>query len=332
MSDAILPPKETPPSFLIYLDQKDWIYLAQVFFKKPNGEKFVEALDVITALVEQNKVVVPLSGVHMMETATPADRDRRERLARFMIKISRCWCIPPFMTVRNLEIMYAIGKQFKCAVTNRIKQKLIRKGLPYALGMELKIEGVPANMAAEAMEFALSEEVAVKMLVDGVERETVKKLREDDEKAATTLEDIRSKAMTLTDDMRHRVEVAKMMLDILMPVLQAELRSLGLDFRTLADSFNSPDDWLNFFHSIPTMDVFLTLGFHRDKQAGRAVDRNDLKDIGALTMAIPYCDVVVTENFFGHVANATGLAKKYGSVVITDVTQLPDIFRGLGMI
>jgi len=317
------------PEFSIYLDQNQWIYLAQASNKREGAEKYNDALQAVLKLVDSGTVVVPLSGIHMMETATPGNRERRERLARFMVQTSKLWCIHPFMSVRNIEVMYAIGMHFGCNVTNRIKSKIIGKGLPVALGSELKIEGVPEEIAVEAMKVAMSAETAVAMLVDGCARDTVAKLRTEDEEAASTLETIRARAQTLTDDMRHRVEVASLMHDQLLPILRTETESLGLTLPKLADSMKSPEDWLKFFHSIPTMDVFLTLGLYRDKQAGRVVDRNDLKDIGALTVAIPYCDIIVTENFFGHIANASGLAKKYGHVVLTDITQLPDKLREL---
>lgn len=55
--------------------------------------------------------------------------------------------------------------------------------------------------------------------------------------------------------------------------------------------------------------MFVTLGLDKDKQADRPVHRNDLKDIGFLTMAVPYCDAVVCEKFFSHLVRSTGTAR-----------------------
>lgn len=91
-----------------------------------------------------------------------------------------------------------------------------------------------------------------------------------------------------------------------------------------------PSGFVDFFHSIPTVDVFVTLGLERDKDLQRAIHRNDTKDMAFLSMALPYANFIVLENFWGHVSKASGLATKYATFVETDVAVLPDLLAREG--
>jgi hypothetical protein len=57
-----------------------------------------------------------------------------------------------------------------------------------------------------------------------------------------------------------------------------------------------------------------------------AVDADDITDVDALSLAVPYCDVVVTEKFAHHVLVASGVAKRMSTVVLPSTSQLADHF------
>ncbi len=59
--------------------------------------------------------------------------------------------------------------------------------------------------------------------------------------------------------------------------------------------------------------------------AERGWSPNDFYDIRALSVAVAYCDLVVTEKHWAHVMRRAGLDKLNGSVVISDVGQLPTV-------
>lgn len=46
---------------------------------------------------------------------------------------------------------------------------------------------------------------------------------------------------------------------------------------------------------------------------------NDLIDIGYLSSAVAYCDVVVTERKWTHMLNQSGVSKRLGAIVISDL-------------
>jgi hypothetical protein len=82
----------------------------------------------------------------------------------------------------------------------------------------------------------------------------------------------------------------------------------------------------------PGIDVEATLMLHRDRNQEHRTHRNDGKDFAFLKVAIPYANIVVTERSWAHVANSSGLAAKYGTVVTADASELPRLLREMGCI
>ena len=60
---------------------------------------------------------------------------------------------------------------------------------------------------------------------------------------------------------------------------------------------------------------------HRD--TALASTSNDMFDIDALTVAVPYCNVVGTDNAQAHALTVTRLADRMGTVIMRSVTELP---------
>ena len=69
----------------VYLDQNMWIGLARCFYGIPDAAKHAELLHRLQELTQTNTLILPLSGVHLMEVAVPENQGRRERLAKFMV-------------------------------------------------------------------------------------------------------------------------------------------------------------------------------------------------------------------------------------------------------
>jgi hypothetical protein len=76
--------------------------------------------------------------------------------------------------------------------------------------------------------------------------------------------------------------------------------------------------------SMPGTDVAAVLKTNRHRDATRAWTSNDMFDIDALTVAVPYCGTVGTDNAQAHALTVTGLATRMGTTIMRSVTELPD--------
>jgi hypothetical protein len=79
---------------------------------------------------------------------------------------------------------------------------------------------------------------------------------------------------------------------------------------------------VDFIESIPTLDLETELVAMRNVHWDREIGENDWADIRYLVVAIPYCDFVVTENFWHDLIRRRKLDKKYMATVLKNVNEL----------
>jgi hypothetical protein len=76
----------------------------------------------------------------------------------------------------------------------------------------------------------------------------------------------------------------------------------------------------------------VTLTLARNQDLVRRIQRNDLRDLDWLSVAVPYSNAIVSENYWGHQVRATGLDGKYGTMLMTDLRAVPQQLRTMGCI
>ncbi len=76
----------------------------------------------------------------------------------------------------------------------------------------------------------------------------------------------------------------------------------------------------------------VTLSVARDRDLVRPIHQNDSRDLIWVSVAMPYSNVVVTENYWGHQVRATGLDTRFCTVLLTDLRELPERLRAMGCI
>ncbi|GAB11611.1 hypothetical protein GOARA_079_00010, partial [Gordonia araii NBRC 100433] len=67
--------------------------------------------------------------------------------------------------------------------------------------------------------------------------------------------------------------------------------------------------------SIPSADVWATLRYLKHRDLNLPWEQHDWTDLWALSVAIPYCDAVVTEKRWAHLAAVGGFEGQYGTSV-----------------
>jgi hypothetical protein len=89
----------------------------------------------------------------------------------------------------------------------------------------------------------------------------------------------------------------------------------------------SATEMTSFLRDLPSrwVDYELQRLRHDDRTIKR--DRGDLNDLSALSIAIPYCDIVVTERLWVDLLKRARLDRKYDTAVLDKITKLPDLLR-----
>ncbi len=100
--------------------------------------------------------------------------------------------------------------------------------------------------------------------------------------------------------------------------------------KTFADLRALPDEKIaSLIDLVPCWDVERCLSVEVEQQWSRELQGNDVYDISAMTAAIPYCDMVVTEKLWAHLSNRCGVAARYNARVVHSLMDVAPVLAGL---
>jgi hypothetical protein len=125
-------------------------------------------------------------------------------------------------------------------------------------------------------------------------------------------------------DTVRRAYAAKLTMELLEPLSQ-KLRATGRSLQEWGEL--GAEKLMDFWKSIPCLHVELELHTQRDREKSKKWEANDTLDIGSLSLAIPACDVVVTERFWVSLITRRGLDKAYNATVLSDLSGVVPILE-----
>jgi hypothetical protein len=264
------------------------------------------------------------------------DSFRRERLARFMVDLSCNRTILPFITVRPWEIRNAVYGLFERRVSYCIRCSIVREGLANASGMQLRISGLPKEVGASVLQICNSSETSIELLLDHAnQRDSVDQFQTEENSTLEIQENARKRAAAdrITWDWRLYAELRNHFFSGSVGMdIAAALQEINVGFSVFWDRITNPEEFVKFFARVPSLDVSLTLMLSRDQDLVRRIQQNDSRDLIWLSVALPYSNLVVSENYWGHMIRSRGLDTKYGTTIITDARELPARLREMGCI
>lgn len=338
---------------LVYLDQNHWINLAKAAVGSPTGGRYRDALAALREARRLGRAVFPLSLTHVMETCM-ISRRQRVHIATIMEELSGFTTIIARDALMRLELEAMLD-----AVTGPGPQKyrdirLVAHGMPHAYGKRggFRVsngrrditEDVRAEIGPEEFDqrLAQAEEDLNRAILRGpCDDAEEKELRAQGWKpeVAFTIGDDRARAereqaerfddkTLLPDDpvdyRRERVRDvvrARYVLLELMDMLSESLLTRGLK---IEDVWNDPVSSQRLVDAMPSADIAVTLltEYHRD--ATFNWKRNHMFDIDALSVAVPYCDLIATDKQAVDALNRARVTDRTGSQVFNDLDALAE--------
>lgn len=301
---------------VIYLDQNKWIELARYHSGRERKPELKEIYDLIYEKSLDGEWVFPLSIIHYNETVTRKQEDQRHDLAKYMGMISRNWGIFPFGMYKDEELIACTNPE-KCSYTPVKYNPGCFVGKLFNPEELLKIQGIPvdknkldmANVLASRFNFFLY------FVENGMTE--ADELKEDNLFYQKSFEALRD------EDDSHDVP-EKWKFDILF------IQCFMAEYRSFLDKINvTKEQKINlaydyFKKRIPSsfyVDIAL-IYYSKLKNKQRKNHINDYKDIVSLAQALPYCDAVITENYWSSLIVEHGLDKQYNTLVGKNLEDL----------
>lgn len=304
---------------IVYLDQKAWIDLA-----KSNNE----TQDFVLNASETGSAIFPLSIIHAEETSRISDPKRRRKLASLMVKISKGYSFSPYVTVNiEGEVKQLVMEKLGLPITDLDKQ-ILGKGICHLIGARPRIEwgetgidlDVSKKLEKELIGLLDSPKCLLLALTSGRMPKSYRKL---DIEAVARMEKIRKELLQIKDNtLRRRFVFAKFLSDFMTPILAKVSAEMKLSMDFIISKNWTEEEFRGFLDRVPTALCLFTLLLERDQQLQRPIQANDLNDIWALSLALPYSHIVVTENMWTSISRQTKIDKKCGTIILTSIEEL----------
>lgn len=124
--------KEEATPKILYLDQLFWIDLAKVHYRKDPDIVLSRILTKLIDTVSNGKLIIPLNLTNIMEAQKIKNMKRREKLAKFMVFLSKGYSFIPYPYIEYKEIENIVLERLKLSLHN-IREIAIGKGMLYMI-------------------------------------------------------------------------------------------------------------------------------------------------------------------------------------------------------
>ncbi|MFI5588136.1 hypothetical protein ACIA5G_23995 [Amycolatopsis sp. NPDC051758] len=332
---------ETLPARTIYLDLNHWYSLGAALAGHPDDPQHVVVLTELTRRVEAGELVFPLSSVHYMELAENPRDHMRDEAASAMALLSRFTTMAPISKILDEELALELNRRFGRPAFP-IKVSKLGKGVGFAFGhsTRLRLKG-GTDVGRRKFEARLGKSIAEwedevnafaeYYLLAGPPKHVWDQIPNYNPYAARKVADDQLASFNvMLNSLRAGGDVASRPLDAI--CARQYLFDFFDNFTRAIDSagftkhrqpFHGKQEMADFLMSLPSRRVVSMMQFHYLKDVSRDWKINDLRDIDALSIAIPYCDIVVADNKACDTATTRAhLDREFNTVILSSLTDL----------
>jgi len=323
---------------LIYLDQNIWVQLLRGIASGDASATRVR--DLLVELRTRGDIRVPLSASHYLESWHRRSERSRHALAGLMRDISGYDTLAPVNVVEEAGVRFQLARLTPKISAPDPRSVLLGHGVNHAFGSNTGRFRVVASLATDDLPEGDPVDPPAALLsaaalggdawewfnlagdqelidMDGIEIAPEHRLG----RSSVIFE------RNVRDRVRNDPTVRKRVADFIMTQEMINILDYVNDACEAADVdphglFVSPESMRSFVESVPVTNVKYVLRLHRHRDLNYPIEQHDRTDLAALALAIPYCDVVVTERRWCHALERAGLDRKYGTTLASSLSGL----------
>ena len=331
----------------VYLDQWVWIRLAKANAGTPVDPADVVLLESLKAAASRG-VAFPLSATHYEETARILDPAQRKDIARVMAPIAMG------RTIRHRPDL--VRHQLLVALHELVGRPAFRPPLPRVLGIGVHwafrgLEGFMAIVDAHDVPLPSVDlnwhrrlnQYCEFELIAGPADAAIPGLINDGYVMPRDHETARGNRLEWEERFVAKASATKSREELRVELLVRELtHEYGETIVTILSDYRlaftavvsgtqaqSRARMVQFSELVPTLAIAADMKLEIFRNPGRTWTWNMLRDIDALSIAIPYCHVVVTDRDASDMARRTRAPARYGTTVTADLNALPKLLDDL---
>jgi hypothetical protein len=310
----------------IYLDQNKWIDLLLAASGDERGRPYGAAHDALLAAIFAGTASCPLSSVHLSETWRIRDNRRRHQLALVMVKFSQRNAIAPIGSLLGPEIEQALHRQFgRPAQPTPLEPFGV--GVAFATGLNgTGIQETINSMAADEAVMAEFAVVAGGDMTDDLAAESAAR-HATGRKYGAVEEGL---GQQLHAHKYQKYGSTRAFVSLANQLVENDLITALIGSGIAPDEFQAlgADGCAALLADIPSLWAITTLRLRKHSNPQHGWNAHDLNDLKALSVAGAYCDVIIAEKSWTGLMRSAGFTKRFGTRLVTDVRDLPQLLNG----
>ncbi|MFF6976234.1 hypothetical protein ACFZAV_00525 [Streptomyces sp. NPDC008343] len=331
---------------LVYLDLNHWIYLAKAATGHRTGEQYKPALSAVRDAAQSERYLFPLSLTHYMELSGIQDPRQRGDVADVMEEVSGFTTLLTRSHIMRLEIEAALDQVFNTASPHIADIDLLGWGISHAMGQRgLQIGLAPGGTSDEArarwpngpeafdLFLANTKRYVERSILRGPSDAEVPGLEArgwDPTVARTVAEERAEWERQLAERLDQEPQYWNRLRDVVqarylshevIDILNQALFDRG---RGIGDVITDKKSGSHFTESMPSAYVHISLVDAAHRNRDKPWESNDIFDVDALSIAVPYCDLVVTERHACHVVRTARLPQAMNTEVVPRLRDLTE--------
>lgn len=334
---------------MIYLDLNHWISLAQAATGHRDGIRFLPVLEACRQIRRHRRGIFPLSNSHYVEISKIKDPRQRQDLATVMEELSGFSALISPTVLKKIELDAVLDTRFPPSPTAWTDYPVLGYGVGFTVGRPMRPRLVDADGSDATEKYRrvpawsdLLDEMALllersvlagptdvevpDMKARGWDPEAAWRVAEEralEEREQTARIDASTDKNWRKGRLRDIVSAHEMLIELKETLRRACEERGGTN--VLEPWVNDRTEIRGLVRSMPSCEVMIELktAMHRNAERARKWSPNDVVDMDAMSLAVPYCDVVVTEQHAHHVLTAAHLDERMNTTVLRDLTDLP---------
>lgn len=337
--------RHVPGVLLVYLDLNHWVGLSKAAVGHRDGVRYVDALAACRAAREAGSALFPLSSVHYMEVAKIGRPKHREDLAAIMQELSGFHTLLSGAAIQHIERESALDRLVDARPSLPDPVALVGWGVGHAFGRRgrLQIVGAPDAMEEARRrlgpdgldELLRGAELTFERMVlagprDAEEAKTLRARGWQPDAAARIAKERAAEeakqAGRFDADSRWRRGRTRDVISAreLIIELEALNESLATRGERAKASLSGRSQMEALVHLMPSLEVAIELKTAYHRNANTKWDSNAIFDIDAMSVAVPYCDIVVADKETHTILKRTNLGDRMDTEVFCQPSELAD--------
>lgn len=339
---------EVPPDnvTVVYLDLNHWISLAQASVGHIKGRPFTGTLAACRRARNDGVAVFVLSAVHYMEMSKIKDPAQRWAVADVMEELSGFASLVSRVVVMELELATMLN-DFVQEPNTLPTVPLLGRGVRHSFGQSsgIRIMGpagdataaVRERMGAEAFDGLVTQAELLfdRSVLRGPANNEIDDLRALGWKPEVAIQVAESRAAEERAQVLRLDRETRWRRDRLRDIVAG--RELVIEFQDmlpqalaqrnlrLPDVLSDPESARRFVRAMPSTEVSIELKTAWHRNSGKLWTANDIYDLDALSLAVPYCDVVATDKACHHTLSVAGLGERMHTALLRKLEDLPNV-------